>query len=1061
MQGGVVVSEDNREEILKLSAGDRAAAEGIHIANMLKKRGDGMKTGDYGQIDAQSLHNYDVRKASNVLRELEQMPPEEIKAARTAWDRQAAATGGETFDELLKDRFNDGDTTDMRVAALLRGERAEDRAYALREGMRENDQKEIETALTSPDLSSTDPQKRAAALAEKQALAAKATELDASEQRGVAILTGRDTTKVDEHGVDQQLAAHYASYVETDRHSDNAFVEEQLAVTRDHDREKRKAEAADNEIGTTELWSEGKFSTATEYHRADSDKDRVAVLEGIKSNKGLMFDEAEFKAKYGKDMLEAPELAKFQNDALNAKAEGDERPLEEIERELAHDDLNAMELKIDNVREYGVKPERRPDLEHRLQVELYDKQHSDSLDNRETMREQYGGNAGTEELAREQLLVQDDMLRPAADPFGLGPRELKSGVSDAEFREIDQNLAQTLDVQREEKIKLGEHLGHIFATIAKIAALLTAQPELFALIDIASGLATMAIKKSVAGEAYDPADDTKLLAIDAVVDLATVGVARFAQMRKVGAIGGDAVEIGEKTAGELVEHGATQEAKAEIVDKGVQEVAGDAELADSAPRMPGEAADAAKTETALAKVGEPATEVAVTQANLGAPEQIRGEVEGATNVSRGPHYEKFEAELKEAEAREAAHVTEVKNRRYDGSVIVDSKFDVRKFEAADGPLTEITLDVHMRPGEAVNDVEIEIMKDHSKNGIDRFYNFKDGKRLHTLQDGSNLHVRINFVDDPAEADLVVDIECPYDPATGFRVKKTHQYRWLTDDASEEVAAHELSHQIGLLDEYEELGRSPNRALFNDNSLMGDFWDEGEKVASLKARHIDQIGGDIDRAMQSEAAAAKVTKPMSAVAPPEFDEVKAAAETRRMSGAGGPPEIDEVKAAADTQELPVAGHAPEAPKTKGTPEAQLSNTGKNLPQPLAADEQRDLEEVANERNRVLKDSREADLTAVPQATQNVLRRAERAVRDHMTPDDLAAVIKENRGVAIPNPAGGAFQHVAEVDAARQGVINAIDRVKRELAGDLDDDAREALQRWLSRHSKLLDTVESKT
>ncbi len=589
----------DRDEILKLSAGDRAAAEGIHIANMLKKRGDGMKTGDYGQIDAQSLHNYDVRKASNVLRELEQMPPEEIKAARTAWDRQAAATGGETFDELLKDRFNDGDTTDMRVAALLRGERAEDRAYALREGMRENDQKEIETALTSPDLSSTDPQKRAAALAEKQALAAKATELDASEQRGVAILTGRDTTKVDEHGVDQQLAAHYASYVETDRHSDNAFVEEQLAVTRDHDREKRKAEAADNEIGTTELWSEGKFSTATEYHRADSDKDRVAVLEGIKSNKGLMFDEAEFKAKYGKDMLEAPELAKFQNDALNAKAEGDERPLEEIERELAHDDLNAMELKIDNVREYGVKPERRPDLEHRLQVELYDKQHSDSLDNRETMREQYGGNAGTEELAREQLLVQDDMLRPAADPFGLGPRELKSGVSDAEFREIDQNLAQTLDVQREEKIKLGEHLGHIFATIAKIAALLTAQPELFALIDIASGLATMAIKKSVAGEAYDPADDTKLLAIDAVVDLATVGVARFAQMRKVGAIGGDAVEIGEKTAGELVEHGATQEAKAEIVDKGVQEVAGDAELADSAPRMPGEAADAAKTETAL------------------------------------------------------------------------------------------------------------------------------------------------------------------------------------------------------------------------------------------------------------------------------------------------------------------------------------------------------------------------------------------------------------------------------------------------------------------------------
>ena len=141
-----------------------------------------------------------------------------------------------------------------------------------------------------------------------------------------------------------------------------------------------------------------------------------------------------------------------------------------------------------------------------------------------------GGNSGTEDLAREQLAVADGMLVPPKDPLGVLPRELKPGVEKQEFDQIDKNLSQTLDVQRDEKIRLSEHLAKIYSTIGKIAALVTAQPELFALIDVASGLATMAIKKSVAGEAYDPADDAKLLAIDAAVDAAMVGLVRAGTM---------------------------------------------------------------------------------------------------------------------------------------------------------------------------------------------------------------------------------------------------------------------------------------------------------------------------------------------------------------------------------------------------------------------------------------------------------------------------------------------------------------------------------------------------
>src|SRR5580704_14175670 len=151
----------------------------------------------------------------------------------------------------------------------------------------------------------------------------------------------------------------------------------------------------------------------------------------------------------------------------------------------------------------------------------------------------------------------------------------------------------------------------------------------------------------------------------------------------------------------------------------------------------------------------------------------------------------------------------------------------------------------MRPGEAVSDGEMQVMREHASNGVDRFYNWKDGKRLFQLPDGSNLHIGVNFVEDPAAADVVIDIECPYNPMTGARDKWTHQTRWLTDDAAEDMAAHEVSHQLGILDEYHDPFGSPNRAVIDDESLMGDF--ANYDSPSIKQRHIDQIGGDIDQA----------------------------------------------------------------------------------------------------------------------------------------------------------------------------------------------------------------------
>ncbi len=285
--------------------------------------------------------------------------------------------------------------------------------------------------------------------------------------------------------------------------------------------------------------------------------------------------------------------------------------------------------------------------------------------------------------------------------------------------------------------------------------------------------------------------------------------------------------------------------------------------------------------------------------------------------------------------------------------------------------------------------------------------------------------------------------------TGARDKWTHQQtRWLTDDAAEDMAAHEISHQLGILDEYHDPFGSPNRAVIDDESLMGDF--ANYDSPSVKQRHIDQIGGDIDQARQSEVAAARKTQPMEAVQP---------------SASG--PAIDETKAAAETQKMPVQSDAVPATPTGDAPrmEAQLTTAGRERPVPLTNSELGAVQEVSSLRNQVLKMSREADLSALPQPLQDSMRRAENALRDHLTPDDMAAALKEARGEYIPRPGGGVYDHAAEVAAARTSIVNMLERLKARLTeidrGIVASAAeREHVQGWLSQYSILLDLIESK-
>jgi hypothetical protein len=59
-------------------------------------------------------------------------------------------------------------------------------------------------------------------------------------------------------------------------------------------------------------------------------------------------------------------------------------------------------------------------------------------------------------------------------------------------------------------------------------------------------------------------------------------------------------------------------------------------------------------------------------------------------------------------------------------------------------------------------------------------------------------------------------------------------------------AHEIGHLLGLLDEYAD-SASPDRAVHTDNSLMGNYYQEGIKTANLKKRHGNVFARDISKA----------------------------------------------------------------------------------------------------------------------------------------------------------------------------------------------------------------------
>jgi hypothetical protein len=80
----------------------------------------------------------------------------------------------------------------------------------------------------------------------------------------------------------------------------------------------------------------------------------------------------------------------------------------------------------------------------------------------------------------------------------------------------------------------------------------------------------------------------------------------------------------------------------------------------------------------------------------------------------------------------------------------------------------------------------------------------------------------------------------------------NRQNWYVDTPAI-TKAHELGHQLGLLDEYVEEGVVPRKdasapGVFTDNSIMGDYYKEGVDKADVKPRHGTRLAQVIGRAV---------------------------------------------------------------------------------------------------------------------------------------------------------------------------------------------------------------------
>ncbi|MFJ4696463.1 hypothetical protein, partial [Streptomyces sp. NPDC088766] len=158
--------------------------------------------------------------------------------------------------------------------------------------------------------------------------------------------------------------------------------------------------------------------------------------------------------------------------------------------------------------------------------------------------------------------------------------------------------------------------------------------------------------------------------------------------------------------------------------------------------------------------------------------------------------------------------------------VVRSSFDVRRFTHNGDPVTDLTVRLATRGAEDRSAHVVEQLG----AGVEEFLNGRD----HRLPNGDRLHVTVEHVDVSDSPHLTVDLV--------GRDRAMDQTTWWVDAAPVQLV-HELTHQLGLRDEYRDAD-APHRPHIL-GSLLGDLNAEPEDAslaaAGLRDRHLALLG----------------------------------------------------------------------------------------------------------------------------------------------------------------------------------------------------------------------------
>jgi Flp pilus assembly pilin Flp len=147
---------------------------------------------------------------------------------------------------------------------------------------------------------------------------------------------------------------------------------------------------------------------------------------------------------------------------------------------------------------------------------------------------------------------------------------------------------------------------------------------------------------------------------------------------------------------------------------------------------------------------------------------------------------------------------------------------------------------------------------------------------------------------------------------------------------------------------------------------------------------------------------------------------------------GPPKKDGDGAGPDPGADPPKPPKRETPKRPRADKDELTDIGRNKPSPLTDVEKKQIGVWQERRNHYLDKWHGKDLDGVDDASKKLVQNtsADNAIRDHITPDDVAGKVKEQRGVEI-RVGGKLKDHVGEVASARDSVKKNIIAIQGRL------------------------------